>query len=61
VKDRLRTAWWRNLFPKNPTQQSYRRFVRGPGAQANDAFTKSQREFRKALGKLPGSDILKEV
>jgi len=61
MKDRLRTSRWENMFPRNPTQFRYRRFVRGPNAAPNDAFTRSQKEFKRVLGKLPGSEILKEV
>jgi hypothetical protein len=61
MKDQLGKAKWLNRFPNNPTQNRYTRFLRGPNAKPNDAFTKSQKEFRKVLGIPPGSGILKEV
>jgi hypothetical protein len=60
VKDRIRTAWFRNIAPKNPTQIRYRRFVRGTGAESQDAFSKSQRAFEKRMKREEMEDLLKE-
>jgi len=60
MKDRIRTAWYRNLAPRNPTQTRYRRFVRGPGAEMQDAFSQSKKAFTKRMKKMDIKNILKE-
>jgi hypothetical protein len=61
MKDRIRTDWFRNLAPRNPTQTRYRRFVRTPRAESMDAFSCSKRAFEKRMKKMDIVDILEEV
>ncbi len=37
----------RNVFPKNPTQTMYSRFLRSPESSLETQFDKVEREFRR--------------
>jgi len=45
MKDRLTTLW--NIFPHNPTQTRYFRFLKGPDSEIKTQFTESMSNFNK--------------
>ena len=45
MKDRLETSWWENLFPKNPTQTRYTRFMKVPYQPIDSQFSKAKDEW----------------
>jgi len=47
MRDRLnRSAFW-NVAPRNRTQTTYTRFLKGPGAELKSQFTESVAGLRK--------------
>lgn len=45
MKNRLNKLW--NIYPKNPTQTRYFRFLRGPDSEIKTQFTESVGNFNK--------------
>jgi len=50
---------WKNLFPRNPTQTAYLRFLKTPEAGVKSRFTESQRELSEFLDRPVGKDWTK--
>lgn len=44
---KLDQSKWVNLFPRNPTQTKYLRFLKTPNAKMNTLFTDNEQEFKK--------------
>jgi hypothetical protein len=45
MKDKLNKLW--NVFPQNPTQTKYLRFLKGPDSEIKTQFTESVSNFNK--------------
>ena len=45
MKNRLNTLW--NIFPKNPTQTRYLRFLKTPDSEIKTMFTESVSNFNQ--------------
>lgn len=50
MKDYLKTSWWDNQFPRNPTQTHYNRFLQKAGNTVRSKFTESKEKFDKEVG-----------
>ena len=51
MKDYLGQHRWVNLFPKNPTQTRYLRFLQTPQGELKSSFTDSMLYFEKSMEK----------
>ena len=49
MKDYLKTSWWENQFPKNPTQTHYIRFFKSPENKLKTKFTESEEKFDRLV------------
>ncbi len=49
MKDFLKTHWWENQFPRNPTQTHYNRFLQKAGSDIKSRFTDSKKEFDRQV------------
>lgn len=49
MKDYLKTSWWVNRFPHNPTQTHYNRFLKKAGSKMRSKFTESQEGFDRQV------------
>ena len=45
MKDRLGASAWVNRAPRNRTQTSYTRFLKGPSGELKSQFTENKRAF----------------
>jgi len=51
MRDRLSFSKWVNMFPRNPTQSRYKRFVTQPYSELTSRFDDSAKEFQGILNK----------
>jgi len=61
---KLNNARWRNLFPKNPTQTAYLRFMPKPTGEIKTLYTESVKKFNKLDKdrlKTRFTDLIKEI
>lgn len=49
MKDFLGGHRWVNMFPGNPTQNRYSRFVKQPSGELKTRFNDSAKEFEKIM------------
>ena len=47
MRDLLHKSVWWNRAPKNPTQTTYTRFLKGPSAEIKSAFTENKDRLQK--------------
>jgi hypothetical protein len=53
MRDILKSSWWENLFPQNPTQTRYDRFMKGPGTPIRTDYDEALERFDR-MGKTWG-------
>jgi len=49
MKNYLKTSYFINIFPQNPTQTKYLRFLKYPWSPLTSQFEKSQKEWDKIM------------